>query len=109
MPATKLVKRLKLNNLEYNPNRDPQVFRRCANEPFRIQAVLEGKGPAHCVLRDSSGAIVTEKSVALPGTLTHELRFSTAGVRIVTLSIEANGRRFSQDLRLDVLEHAWEG
>ncbi|MBI2312203.1 MAG: hypothetical protein HYU77_06870 [Betaproteobacteria bacterium] len=109
MPATTFVKMLKLNNLQYNPNRDPQVYRRCVNEPFRIQALLEGKGAARCVLKNAEGTVLAEKSVALPGTFTHELRFPTAGVRVVTLTVEANGRRYSQDLRLDVLEHAWEG
>jgi hypothetical protein len=40
---------------------------------------------------------------------THEIAFPSAGVRIVTLAIEGNGEKFAQDLRLDVLEHAWVG
>ena len=52
---------------------------------------------------------MAEKSVARPGTFTHEIAFDTPGTRIVTLTVEGNGQKFSQDLRLDVLEHAWIG
>ena len=37
----KLVKVVKLNNLQYNANRDPEVYRRCIKEPFRLQALLD--------------------------------------------------------------------
>lgn len=107
--AKPLVKLIKLNNLQYNPNRDPQVYRRCVNEPFRIQALLDGGGEARCALCDERGQTLRESVVTLPGTFTHELAFPTPGVRLVTLTIEASGQRFSQDLRLDVLEHAWIG
>jgi hypothetical protein len=109
MSAQKLVRQVKLNNLQYNALRDPAVYRRCANEPFRIQALLGGKGEALCALIDQSGKTIVEKRVALPGTFTHEIAFPSAGVRIVTLAMNGNGEKFSQDLRLDVLEHAWVG
>lgn len=104
-----LIKLIKLNNLQYNPNRDPQAYRRCVNEPFRIQALLDGAGEARCTLADQRGQVLDQKTVNLPGTYTHEISFTTPGVRLVTLNIEGNGQRVSQDLRLDVLEHAWVG
>jgi hypothetical protein len=105
----KLVKLVKLNNLQYNANRDPQVYRRCANENFRIQALLEGTGQAKCTLTDAAGKVVAEKSVALPGTFTQEISFPTPGIRLVTLNVEGNGEKVSEDLRLDVMDHAWVG
>lgn len=109
MPTPKLVKMVKLNNLQHNANRDPQAYRRCVNEAFRIQAMLEGQGEAHCVLHDAAGQMLADRRIPLPGAFSHELRFSTAGVRVVSLSVTGNGQSFAQDLRLDVLEHAWEG
>jgi hypothetical protein len=109
MSAQKFVRQIKLNNLQFNALRDPAAYRRCANEPFRIQALLGGTGEALCTLNDQAGKTMAEKRVALPGTFTHEIAFPTAGVRIVTLAIEGNGETFAQDLRLDVLEHAWIG
>lgn len=105
----KLVKLVKLNNLQYNANRDPAVYRRCANENFRIQALLDGSGQAKCKITDTAGKVLAEKTTALPGTFTHEISFPTPGIRVVTLSVEGNGEKFAQDLRLDVMEHAWIG
>lgn len=105
----KLVKLVKLNNLQFNSNRDPEVYRRCANDPFRIQALLDGSGQAQCRLLDENNKVLAEKSVSLPGTFTHEISFPTPGIRIVTLEITGNGETFKQDLRLDVMDHAWIG
>ncbi|MDR3392806.1 MAG: hypothetical protein P4L77_13845 [Sulfuriferula sp.] len=105
----KLVKLVKVNNLEYNVNRDPAVYRRCANESFRIQALVDGSGQVKCKLTDTTGKVVNEQSVNAPGTYTHEVSFPTPGVRVVTLSVEGNGEKFALDIRLDVLEHAWHG
>jgi len=107
--AKPLVKLIRLNNLQYNPNRDPAAYRRPVNVCFRIQAVLDGTGDARCGLYDAQGTPMAEKSVARPGTFTHEIAFDTPGTRIVTFTVEGNGQKFSQDLRLDVLEHAWIG
>jgi hypothetical protein len=104
-----LVKLIKLNNLQYNANRDPQVYRRCVDEPFRIQVLLDGRGEARCTLTDDKGRALAEQSVTLPGAFSHELSYPTPGVRLVTLTVEANGQRHARDLRLDVLEHAWVG
>ncbi len=104
-----LIKMIKINSLQYNPNRDPQVYRRSVNEAFRIQALLAGEGTARCTLRDADQQVIAEKAIALPGCFTHELAYTTPGVRIVTLLAEGAGQKFSQDLRLDVMEHAWVG
>lgn len=104
----KLVKLVRLNNLQFNANRDPQVYRRGPKETFRIQALLEGSGQARCRLSDATGKPIAETNVTLPGTFTHELSFPTPGIRIVTLDVEGNGQSFHQDFRLDVManEHA---
>jgi hypothetical protein len=103
MPRS-LVKMVKLNNLQYNANHDPQVYRRLANEPFRIQALLNGGGSARCRITDQSGAVLAEQLVALPGTFTQELTFPDPGTQMVRLTVEAGDVRYAQDLRLDVLE-----
>ena len=105
----KLVKLVKVNNLQYNLNRDPEVYRRSVNENFRIQALLDGTGAMKCKLLDTTGKVLNEQSVNAPGTYTHEISFATPGVRVVTMMVEGSGEKFSQDLRLDVLEHAWIG
>ncbi len=104
-----LIKMIKVNSLQYNANRDPQVYRRSVNKPFRIQAMLAGDGTARCMLRDAEQRVIAEKAIALPGSFAHELTFNTPGVRIVTLSAEGAGQKFSQDLRLDVMQHEWVG
>lgn len=105
----KLVKLVKLNNLEYNANRDPAVYRRLANEGFRIQALINGDGPVKCVLTDANNKTINEQTVNAPATYTHEVSFATPGVRIVTLNITGNNGKFTQDILLDVMEHAWIG
>jgi hypothetical protein len=105
----KLVKFVRLNGLEYNPNRDPQVYRRVAGEPFRIQAILGGSGAARCSLREADGRELAAAEVPAPGTFAHEVRYDRPGVHVVTLTVERAAERFVQDLRLDVLEHAWVG
>jgi len=104
-----LVKFIKLNNLQYNANRDPQVYRRVVNEPFRIQASLEGTGVARCSLVDAQGKVLASAEVKTPGMYTHEIAFPSHGIRVVTLVIERGAERFTQNLRLDVLDHAWIG
>ncbi|MCU0896053.1 MAG: hypothetical protein MUC55_00975 [Burkholderiales bacterium] len=104
-----LVKQVRLNNLQYNANRDPQVYRRTANQAFRIQALLGGSGPAQVTLTGADGKTIASASVDAPGTFTHELRYATAGTRVVSLEVARGAEKFRQDLRLDVLEHAWIG
>ena len=107
--AKPLIKLLSLNGLQYNPNRDPQVYRRCVNEPFRIQALLDGAGEARCRIDDAQGSPLMEETVALPGTFDCKLAFDTPGSRVVSIRIESGERSALETLRLDVLERAWIG
>ena len=100
---------IKLNGLQYNVLRDPQVYRRCVKEPFRIQAVIGGAGTARCILTDAAGGQIAAQTLGLPGTFAHDIAFDTPGTRIVTLKVESAGQSSASDLRLDVLEHAWVG
>lgn len=104
----KLVKLVKLNNLQYNTNRDPEVYRRSVNEPFRLQALLDGSGAAKARF-EVDGEAVCEKSIALPGTFDCSVRFPSAGIRLGTLVVEGGGETVTLNLRLDVMEHAWVG
>ncbi len=107
--AKQLLKYIKINGLQYNPQRDPAVYRRSVNQPFNIQALLEGSGEARCTLADERGKALAEKTVALPGTFAHEITFAAAGSRIVTLTCAGAGQEFTRDLRLDVMAHDWIG
>lgn len=100
---------IKINGLQYNAQHDPQVYRRCVQEPFRIQAVIRGSGTARCALTAAGGTRIVERAIALPGTFTHELAYGTPGTRIIMLNVEAGAEKSSQHLRLDVLERAWVG
>ncbi|MFN7086314.1 MAG: hypothetical protein ACK4N4_06780 [Burkholderiales bacterium] len=101
-----MIKMIKINGLQYHPNRDPQVYRRAVQEPFRIEAVLGASGTARCTLRDAKNQVIAEKALALPAVFAHELSFPTPGTRLVTLTVEGNGQKLSRDLRLDVVEAA---
>ncbi|MFZ5510091.1 MAG: hypothetical protein ACOZCP_08550 [Pseudomonadota bacterium] len=103
-----LLKMIKLNGLQYNPNRDPQAYRRRAGETFRLEVVLQGEGEARVVLSAAEGTRLQEARLSLPGACQFELVFPSPGSRIVTLTAEGAGQRVQQDLRLDVLpqEHS---
>ena len=105
---SKLVKIVKLNNLQYNPNRDPEVYRSVPNKAFRIQALLDGTGKAKARL-EVNGKVPCDQSLSLPGTFNCEIAFDTPGTRIATLTVEGLGEKYVQDLRLDVREHEWIG
>ena len=105
----KLVKLVKLNNLQYNANRDPQVYRRVPGETFRIQAFVAGAGSAQCTLRDVSGATIAARDVTPPEAFNVEVAYDEPGQHVVTLEVARGAERFTQDLRLDVLAHAWVG
>ncbi len=105
----KLVKLVKLNNLQFNANRDPQAYRRLPGEAFRIQAFLAGTGDAQCTLRDAAGATIAAHEVTPPGPFNVEVAYDAPGPRLVTLEVARGAERFTQDLRLDVLPHAWIG
>ncbi len=102
------IKFVRLNGLQYNPNRDPQVYRRLANQPFQIQADLAGAG-AVTVRFEVDGKVVCEKSLSLPAKFDCEVSFDTAGSRVGALVVESGAQQFQQDLRLDVMDHAWVG
>jgi hypothetical protein len=101
-----LVRMVKLNGLQYNANRDPQAYRRTVGEPFRIEALLEGAGEAHCSVSDERGGPLAQASVARPGRFACALRFDQPGSRLVTLRVESGSESFDQTLRLDALAPA---
>lgn len=105
---SKLVKLVKLNNLQYNANRDPEIYRRIPNKPFRIQALLSGTGNARAMV-EIDGKMPCNQSIDLPGTFTCELSFDTPGIRMATLVVEGMGESYRQSLRLDVMPHEWIG
>ena len=103
-----LVKLIKLNNLQYNANRDPQVYRSVPRKPFRVQAMLDGSGTARAKL-EVDGKTPCNQSINLPGTFNCDVAFDSPGVRVATLYVESTNESFSQDIRLDVMEHEWIG
>ncbi len=103
--SANLIKMVKLNNLQYNTNRDPQVYRRVAGHPFRIQAMLEGSGSARVTVT-CEGKTLKEASISLPGVFSYEISFRDAGVRIATLTAEGGGQTESRDILLDTEAHA---
>lgn len=106
----KLVKLVRLNNLTYNANRDPGIYRRVPKKPFRIQALLEGDGQATAqVVVDGEAKPRCSQQITLPNTFTCEFSFDTPGIRMATLTIESGQQSFSQNLRLDVMAHEWIG
>ncbi len=104
----RLVKLIKLNNLQYNANRDPQVYRSLPRKPFRIQAMLGGSGKARAKV-EVGGDTPCNQSIDLPGTFNCAVTFDSPGVRVATLYVESATESFSQDILLDVMEHEWIG
>lgn len=107
--SDQIIKMIKINNLQYNALRDPQVYRRLAGEPFRIQVSVAGTDPVSVVLADERGVQLVQGNVQAPGTFSHELKFAKPGVRIMTITAQQADRSESRDLRLDVMAHAWVG
>jgi|APFre7841882724_1041349.scaffolds.fasta_scaffold14915_5 hypothetical protein len=103
-----LVRLVKVNGLQYNRNRDPQAYRRAPGVPFRIQALIEGRGDARVVLTAEDGTVLAEGTVAAPAAWTHELTYSEPGSRLLRLEASRGADRYGIDLRLDVVapEHA---
>ena len=99
---TKLVRSIRLNDLDYHPSRNPRTYGRPAGAAIRIQARLAGGGTAHVELVDAQGNILHAASVALPGEYRHELSIGSAGAHRLTLKARATNKHFSQDLHLDV-------
>ena len=107
--SDRIIKMFKINNLQYNALRDPQVYRRVTGEPFRIQVIVAGTDPVSVMLADERGAQLVQGNVRAPGTFSHELTFAKPGVRIVTITAQQANRSESRDVRLDVMAHAWTG
>ena len=103
-----IIKLVSVNNVEYNANRDPQVYRRKAGDNFSIQARLQGSGTAKAHF-EVGGDIKCEKTVSLPGKFDCQVSFDEAGTRIGSLVVEANGSTETRDIRLDVEEYDWIG
>lgn len=105
-----VVKLVRLNNLLYNPNRDPEIYRRVPNKPFRIQARLDGRGAARAQVRvDGETQARCDQTITMPDTFTCEFAFDTPGTRMAVLVVDSDGQTFRQDLRLDVMPHSWVG
>jgi hypothetical protein len=102
------VQRIVLNNLQYNPNRDPQFYRRMPNDQFRLQAFMTGSGSAK-VRFEVEGNTIAESELSLPAQFECEMSFDSPGSRVGMLTIEYDGQSEEHPIRLDVMEHAWVG
>ena len=102
------IKQIKLNNLEYNSNRDPQVYRSTVNKPFDLLVKLQGSGSVPVTLT-VAGETLAEGNVTLPGDFTATPSFGSAGSRVGTITVTKDGENFIQYVRFDVMEHAWIG
>ncbi len=102
------IKFVQLNGLIYNPNRDPQPYRRLPGKPFSIRASLAGEGQARAYLL-IDGERHCEKTVSLPGWFECEIAFDSPGARAAELVVDQNGELLTESLLLDVEEHAWVG
>jgi hypothetical protein len=101
-----LVRRVLVNGLQYNANRDPQVYRRTPGVPFRIQALVDGRGATHVALVDAAGNAIAAADVTAPATWTHEVAYADVGSRPVRLQASRGSDAFALDLRLDVVPAA---
>jgi hypothetical protein len=103
-----LVRLVKVNGLQYNRNRDPQAYRRAPGVPFRIQALVEGRGETRVSLVASDGATIASATVTAPATWTHDVAYAEPGSRLVRVEVARGEARYGIDLRLDVVaaEHA---
>ncbi len=102
------IKFVQINGLIYNPNRDPQPYRRTPGKPFSVRAALEGEGEARAYLL-VDGQRHCEKTVSLPGYFDCEIAFDTPGARVAELVVDQNGEIQQRTLLLDVEAHAWVG
>lgn len=102
------VKTLRINGVEYNPNRDPQFYRRLPKQAFQVQAILAGKGNAS-VKFEADGKTVAEKTIPLPGKFECSVAFDTPSTRIGVLTVQVGNDKVQRSIRLDVMDHAWIG
>jgi len=102
------IKQVKLNQLEYNSNRDPQVYRKVINKPFDLNVRLAGSGSVKVALT-VAGETLSESDVSLPGAFTANPSFDSAGTRLGTVTVSKDDESFSTHVRFDVMEHDWIG
>ena len=102
------IKQVKLNQLEYNPNRDPQVYRRVINKSFDLSVRLAGSGSAKVSLI-ADGVTLAESDVSLPGNFAASPSFDSAGTRLGTVTVNKDGESYTTHVRFDVMEHDWIG
>ncbi|HQU16048.1 MAG: hypothetical protein B7Z66_01015 [Chromatiales bacterium 21-64-14] len=103
-----LVKQIKLNNVQYHLNRDPEFYRRTPDQEFRVQAFLDGSGTVD-VQFEAEDRTLCETRIPLPGMFDCRFRFDTPGTRIGTLTITQGDETRRREIRLDVNEHHWIG
>jgi len=97
------IQSVKLNQLEYNTNRDPKSYRRHPGEDFSLAARLAGQGTAK-VRFEVGGKVVCEQAVELPGLFHCQTKFDQCGTYLGKLVVDGGGE---QRVRLDVVEHHW--
>ena len=101
------IRMIRLNNLQYNPNRDPQVYRRLPNQPFRLEVDIVGEGTAK-VSFEADGQ-KEQQTVNLLGRFECQMSFDTPASRVGVLIVDINGDLSERYIRLDVMDHAWGG
>ncbi len=97
----RIIQQVMLNHLIYNPNRDPEVYRRPLGKPFHIKVLLGGKGKARVRL-EAEGRSLCQGDVALPGAFECDVALETPGLHPALLTVETEGHRESRHLPLDV-------
>ena len=102
------IKQINLNQLQYNPNRDPQVYRRTINKPFNLKVLLSGSGSANVSLIIEGNTVATQ-SIQMPGTFDYSQSFETAGSRVAMISVDVGDNHWQSHVRLDVLAKDWIG
>ncbi|RMD70066.1 MAG: hypothetical protein D6819_05220 [Gammaproteobacteria bacterium] len=101
-----IIRQVMLNHLIYNPNRDPEVYRRPPGKPFHIQALLAGRGKARVTL-EVEGSILCEEEIELPGTFDCTVTLDAPGLHPAFLTAAADGHLERRYLPLDVEASAW--
>lgn len=102
------ISQISLNNLEYNTNRDPQVYRRSINKPFNLKVKMIGSGSANVSLK-VAGETISKESVSLPGLFEANPSFDSVGTRVGTILVESGNNVFETFIRFDVLEKDYTG
>lgn len=104
-----LVKLVKLNNVQYNRNRDPQFYRVTPNQEFRVQVFLAGEGQAEISFSIEGDEKKKESLERKDAIFEYCFSFDTAGIRLGQIKVSSGNQEYIQDIRLDVVEHEWIG